>query len=82
MRVIVTGDRNWYAPDLADQVVTRLLVRYGSGLVIVQGDAKGIDRSFSEACGDLGVEQEAHAARWNELDHPEAVIRHDGRGRP
>ena len=35
MRVIVTGDRNWYAPDLADNVVARLLVRYGPGLVIV-----------------------------------------------
>jgi hypothetical protein len=27
MRVIVTGDRNWYAPELAAEVVKRLLVR-------------------------------------------------------
>src|SRR3954451_6153310 len=82
MRIIVTGDRNWYAPDLAEQVLNRLMVRYGPGLVIVHGAATGIDRSFAEACGDLGVEQEAHPARWDELDHPEAVIRYDKRNRP
>jgi hypothetical protein len=60
MRVLVTGDRRWYAPDLAVRVVNRLLVRYGPGLVIVHGAAEGIDRSFAEACFALGVEQEAH----------------------
>ena len=74
MRVIVTGNRNWYAPDLAEQVVSRLLVRYGPGLVIVHGGATGIDRSFAEVCDDLGVEQEAHPARWEELDVPGAGI--------
>ena len=64
MRIIVTGDRNWYAPDLAEQVLNRLLVRYGSGLLIVHGAATAIDRSFAEACGELGIEPEAHPARW------------------
>src|SRR4051812_27606870 len=82
MRIIVTGDRNWYAPELAEQVLNRLLARYGPGLVIVHGGATGIDRSFAEACGELGVEQEAHPARWEELDVPEAVIRYDKRNRP
>src|SRR3954469_6191128 len=76
MRIIVTGDRNWYALDLTEQVLNRLMVRYGPALVIVHGVAAGIDRSFAEVCGDLGVEQEAHPARWEELDHPEAVIRY------
>jgi hypothetical protein len=82
MRIIVTGDRNWYAPDLAEEVLNRLLRRYGPALVIVHGAGTGIDRSFAEACGDLGVEQEAHPARWDELDHPQATIRHDRRNRP
>src|SRR3954468_13843106 len=82
MRIIVTGDRNWYAPDLAEQVLNRLLVRYEPGLVIVHGGATGIDRSFAEACDDLGVEQEAHPPRWYELDLPGAVIRYDKRNRP
>src|SRR5688572_21297659 len=81
MRIIVTGDRNWYAPDLAEQVVNRLLLRCGPGLVIVHGGATGIDRSFAEACDDLGVDQEAHPARWEDLDHPQAVIRYDKKGR-
>src|SRR5262245_38470256 len=82
MRIIVTGDRNWYAPDLAEQVLNRLMLRYGPALIIVHGAATGIDRSFAEACSDLGVEQEAHPARWEELDHPEAVIRYYKRNRP
>jgi hypothetical protein len=37
----------------------------------LHGAATGIDRSFAETCGDLGVDQEAHPAGWDELDHPE-----------
>ena len=81
MRVIVTGDRNWNAPELAEEVLNRLLARYGPGLVIVHGEATGIDRSFAHACGELEIEQEAHPARWEDLDHPEAEIRYDSRGR-
>jgi hypothetical protein len=47
MRVIITGDRNWCAPELAAEVVKRLLIRYGRDLVIVHGGAIGIDRSFA-----------------------------------
>src|SRR4051812_2287146 len=82
MRPLGPGDRHWYAPDLAEQVLNRLILRYGPGLVIIHGDATGIDRSFAEACGELGIDQEAHPARWDELEHPEAVIRYDRRGRP
>jgi hypothetical protein len=81
MRVIVTGDRRWYDADLAKQVVNRLLLRYGPGLVIVHGAATGIDASFAEACDDLGVEQEPHRARWKDLKAAGAVIRCDRHGR-
>src|SRR3954452_17073993 len=82
MRILGTGDRHWYAPDLAEAVLNRLILRYGPGLVIVHGGATSIDRSFAEACGEMGIDQEAHPARWDELEHPEAVIRYDRRGRP
>jgi hypothetical protein len=75
MRVLITGDRNWAPHDLAKQVVERLLTRYGRGILIVHGAAPGIDWAFTRACQDLSVAQEAHAARWNELDAPGAVIR-------
>jgi hypothetical protein len=80
MRVIVAGDRDWCALDLAEAVVGQLLFQRGPDLVIVQGGATGIDRSFAEACIKLGVEQEAHSARWDDLDAPGAVIRHDKEG--
>ena len=50
--------------------------------MIVHGGATGVDRSFSEAAGELGLEQEAHLARWDEIDHPRAVIRRDRKGHP
>jgi hypothetical protein len=81
MRVIVTGDRNWYAPDLAKEVVNRLLVKHGAGLVIVHGGATGIDQSFAEACTELGVEQEGHPARSDDLYDSLAIIRRDKSGR-
>ncbi|WP_422928597.1 SLOG family protein [Singulisphaera sp. PoT] len=82
MRVIITGDRNWYDPDLAESVLNRLLLRYGPSLTIVHGAGGGIDRSFAEACRDLDLEQESHPAHWEELDHPAAVVRQDRKGRP
>jgi hypothetical protein len=81
MRVIVTGDRNWYAPELAEKVVNRLRLRFGRGLVIVHCAATGIDQSFAEACAKLGVAQEPHPARWDDLEAPEAVVRQDQGGR-
>jgi hypothetical protein len=82
MRVLVTGDRRWYAPDLAVQVVNRLLCRYGPDLVIVHGAATGIDASFAEACADLSVEQEPHPARWKDLKAVGAVVKYDWRRHP
>jgi hypothetical protein len=58
MRIIATGDRNWYAPDPADQIVARLIARYGPGIVVVHGAAAGIDSSFVEAADEMGVEHE------------------------
>jgi acetylglutamate kinase len=79
MRVIVTGDRNWHAPELAEEVLNRLFARYGPNLVIVHGGATEIYRSFAEACSDMDIEQEAHPARWEGLDDLEGVIRYDKR---
>jgi len=60
MRILVTGDRRWYCPDLAEAVLGRLVMRYGPHLVIVHGGASGVDRSFAEACEELDIAQEAH----------------------
>ncbi|WP_165252000.1 SLOG family protein [Paludisphaera soli] len=81
MRILITGDRAWYDPETAESVFGRLIVRHGAGFRIVHGGASGIDRSFAEACGELGIEQEVHPARWEELDAPGALLKQDRNGR-
>jgi hypothetical protein len=61
--------------ELRQEVGERILIRFGRDIVIVHGAAPGIDWAFTRACQDLSVKQEAHPARWNELDVPGAVIR-------
>jgi hypothetical protein len=77
MRILIVGDPKWYAPELAEQVLNRLMARYGPSLTIVHGGGKGIDQAFAEACDDASIEQERHPARWRELNHAEAVLRQD-----
>jgi YspA, cpYpsA-related SLOG family len=67
MRILVTGDRHWRRDDLAEQIVTRLLARYGPDLTIVHGGAPGVDQSFSVACRKLGITAEPHVADWKGL---------------
>ena len=65
-RVLITGCRHWRCQSLADKVVTRLIRRHGSDLVIVHGDCPtGIDAMFAEAARVLEVRVEAHPASWD-----------------
>jgi hypothetical protein len=64
---IVNGDRHWYALELAEDFINRLLARYGPGLVIVHGGAPGIEQPFAVACRELGVTAAPHLADWKGL---------------
>jgi YspA, cpYpsA-related SLOG family len=64
MRILITGDRHWRCGELAEQIVNRLLARYGSDLTIVHGGAPGADNAFSKACEKLGVTAEPQLADW------------------
>lgn len=64
MRIVVTGCRDWYIPDVAESVVARFLARYGPGIVVINGGAPGIDQSFREACAELGIACETYEADW------------------
>jgi hypothetical protein len=46
LRILITGDRHWRCTDLADQIVARLMRRYGPNVVIVHGDPTGVVESF------------------------------------
>jgi hypothetical protein len=67
MRINVAGDRHWAAIDLAEDILNRLLVKYGPNLVIVNGGAPGVDNAFAEAFRGLGVVAESHLAHWKGL---------------
>jgi YspA, cpYpsA-related SLOG family len=67
MRILITGDRHWRCDDLAEQIVNRLLVRYGPDLTIIHGGAAGVDNAFDVACRELGIVAEAHLADWRGL---------------
>src|SRR4051794_10274441 len=55
MRVIITGDRHWNAADPAEEIVNRLVLRYGPNIAIVHGGATGMDRPCAGGPEDLLV---------------------------
>ena len=67
MRILITGDRHWRCDDLAEQVLNRMLARFGPDLVVVHGGAPGVDQSFNVASRELGITVEPHLADWNGL---------------
>ena len=79
MRIIVIGDRNRSAPQLAQQVASAP-VRPRPGHL--HGGATGIDRCFAEAVDDSASNRRPIPPAGKSWTHPEAVIRHDKRGRP
>jgi hypothetical protein len=64
VRVIITGSRDWSCRVLAEQIVNRLVDSYGADLIVVHGDALGVDRAFRDACRAAGVAEEPHPANW------------------
>ena len=62
MRILVTGDRHWHCDDLAERIVRRLVKRYGSDIMIVNGGTPGVDWAFSKACRKLRVATEVHTS--------------------
>ena len=75
MRIAITGDRFWNCPELAASIIRRLVKRYGPDIVIVHGDATGVDESFAVAAKGLGVVVEAHPADWDRLGKRAGPIR-------
>jgi hypothetical protein len=52
---------------LSTDVLRWLISRYGPDLVIVHGDATGVEESFVTAAKGFGLTIEAHPARWHSL---------------
>jgi hypothetical protein len=75
VRIIVTGDRDWFRPAMAIAVLKRLIAKHGPDLVIVQGGASGVDSSFKLACQEMGIACEEFPARWDELGKRAGPVR-------
>ena len=83
MRILVTGSRR--VPEtmesirLAESVLRQCLGLLGaddvSGSVLVHGGARGADRVMERAALRLGMEVEAHPARWTELGRAAGPVR-------
>jgi hypothetical protein len=70
MRILVVGDRHWNCPELADQIVNRLLARYGLEIVVIHGGECGVDQAVATACEDLGVRVEARLVSFHQIGLP------------
>ncbi len=65
-RIIVTGSRSWPCPDIARTTLASIRSRIGDNFVVVHGDCPtGVDRSFRDACIEMGIEHEPHPVSWD-----------------
>lgn len=75
IRILVTGDRFSYCYAMAAGVLRRLVERYESDIMIVHGDATGVDESFGTATKGLGVTVEPYPTDWYRLGKRAVPIR-------
>jgi hypothetical protein len=80
-RVLVTGDRQWEARDVAQKVIDRLIAKYGGDeITIVHGAAQGVDVEFEITAKLAHVKCEAYPAMWYDLDVKGARIMKQANG--
>lgn len=68
-RILMTGSRNWNDPQVSRDALRASLALLGAttaGSVLVHGAARGADSLLAEEARKLGMEPEAHPARWGE----------------
>lgn len=65
-RVIVTGQRDWYCPLLAESIIAGLVAKHDDSevVVIIEGGADGVDRAFREMTDRYPVGHETFNAQW------------------
>lgn len=74
-RYIVTGDRHWYCPDVAERILNGILARHDNSFTIVHGAAPGVDTAFSHVCRRYRIAEEPHPADWPTLGPRAGPIR-------
>lgn len=77
LRVLITGSRDWAAHAVAEQVIARLLARYGPNLILVHGGAKGVDLAFELAAKEHDLATEVHEANWTKHGRRAGPLRNE-----
>lgn len=81
MRVLVCGSRNW--TDYA--VIERRMKALPTGAVIIEGEARGVDKSSRRIAEHLGLEVAPFPANWDKYGKAAGPIRNQqmlDEGRP
>lgn len=64
-RILITGSRSWPCHSVAEQVIARLLSRYGPNIIIIHGGARGVDLTFELVAKEHDLTTEVHEADWD-----------------
>lgn len=73
---LVCGGRKFEDRELLDRVMREVLVEYGMPDKVVHGGATGADTMAGEWATRMGIDVVVVPAAWEDLSHPDAVIRH------
>lgn len=78
-RLLVAGGRNFYDYEFIDTTLTNWYDEISwletSGLIVVHGDAAGVDRIAAQWAKYNSFPTEAHEAKWKELGKAAGAIR-------
>ena len=75
MRVLICGDRNWYAYSVIHQWVWQNLPANAPPSTVIHGDARGADRMAGRAAALFGHEVIAFPAQWDKHGKAAGYIR-------
>jgi len=63
-RILVCGSRKWRWSFWVFMAVAGLKIRFGDDIVIIEGEARGVDTMAREAAECLGLEVDPYPADW------------------
>lgn len=75
LRVLVTGGRDYADASGVDLLLSAIIARCGPIGCIIHGDARGADRLAQAWAKRHNIRDDPHKARWEDLSHPDAIIR-------
>lgn len=81
MRLVVTGGRNYKETARTFAALSDLHARKPIS-VLIEGEAEGLDKRAATWAKRNGVAVEPYPAPWDDIDHPDAVVRYRRNGAP